>query len=75
MQGYLAHEKHHPPLDHRRALGIVLLQGPEGALFVMREVPLYAEHDWQDPRGQVPPHRKKEKERERERERARESER
>ena len=30
-----------PPLDHHRALGIVLLQGARGALFLMSEVPLY----------------------------------
>ena len=32
-----------PPGDHDRALGIVLLQGPRGALFLMSEVPLYPE--------------------------------
>ena len=32
-----------PPSDHRRAQGkhVVLLQSPRGALFLMREVPLY----------------------------------
>jgi hypothetical protein len=30
-----------PPWDHHRALGKVLLQGPKGALFLTREVPLY----------------------------------
>ena len=40
-QGYLAHKKHpQPPLDRHRALGIVLLQGPRGALFFMSEVPM-----------------------------------
>ena len=29
-----------PPWDQYRALGIVLLQGPRGALFFMSEVPL-----------------------------------
>ena len=29
-----------PPYDHHRALGMVLLQGPRGALFLMSEVPL-----------------------------------
>ena len=29
-----------PPQDHYRALGIVLLQGPRGARFLMSEVPL-----------------------------------
>jgi hypothetical protein len=29
-----------PTWGHRRALGIVLLQGPRGALFLMSEVPL-----------------------------------
>ena len=41
-QGYLAHKKQQPPLeDHHRATGIVLLQGPRGVRFLMREVPLY----------------------------------
>jgi len=31
-----------PPQDHHRALGIFLLQGPRGALFLMNEVTLYA---------------------------------
>ena len=30
-----------PPYDHHRDLGIVLLYGPRGALFLMSEVPLY----------------------------------
>ena len=30
-----------PPQDRHRALGIVLLYGPRGALFLMSEVPLY----------------------------------
>ena len=30
-----------PPWDHHRATCVVLLQGPRGALFLMREVPLY----------------------------------
>ena len=30
-----------PPKDHHRSLGIVLLQGPGEALFLMSEVPLY----------------------------------
>ena len=42
LQGFLAHKKHPPP---RRggdgALGIVLLYGPGGALFLMGEVPMY----------------------------------
>ena len=29
-----------PPWGHHRALGIVLLYGPRGALFLMSEVPL-----------------------------------
>jgi hypothetical protein len=41
MQGYLAHKKQPPPQDYRRALGIVLLYGLRGALFVMSEVPLH----------------------------------
>ena len=40
-QGYLTHEKQPPPQDLHRALGIVLLQGPRGALFLMSEVPLF----------------------------------
>ena len=40
-QGYLAHKRLPPPLDHRRVLGIVLIEGPRRALFLMREVPLY----------------------------------
>ena len=30
-----------PAQDHRRALGLALLQGPRGVLFRMSEVPLY----------------------------------
>ena len=30
-----------PPKDHLRALGIFLLKGPTGALFLLSEVPLY----------------------------------
>ena len=30
-----------PPEDHHRALGIFLLKGPRGALFLMSEVPLH----------------------------------
>ena len=41
IQGYLAPKKQPPPQDHHRALGMVLLLGPRGALFLMREVPLY----------------------------------
>jgi len=29
-----------PPQDHHRALGIILLKGPRGALFLMSEVPV-----------------------------------
>jgi hypothetical protein len=40
--GYLADKKQPPPLGPLiRALGIFLLQGPRGALFLMSEVPLY----------------------------------
>ena len=42
LLGYLAHKKEPPPQDHRRALGMVLLYGPRGALFLMSEVPLYS---------------------------------
>ena len=31
----------HPPLGHRRSLGIELLKGPTGRVFLVREVPLY----------------------------------
>ena len=41
LQGYLAHKKSPPPQDHHRALDILLLQGPRGALFLMSEVPLW----------------------------------
>ena len=41
IQGYLAHKKTPAPLDHHRALGIGLLQGPRGKRFIMSEVPLY----------------------------------
>ena len=40
LQGYLAHKKLPPPQDHRRALGIGLLQGPRRRQFLMSEVPL-----------------------------------
>jgi len=42
MQGYLEHKKHPDPEDHRRALGIVQVQGPRGKRFLMSEVPLYS---------------------------------
>ena len=41
VQGYLAHKKRRPPQDHHRILGIGLLKGPTGGLFLMSEVPLY----------------------------------
>ena len=41
VQGYLAHKKQPPPVGRRRAIGIFLLQGSKGALFLMSEVPLY----------------------------------
>ena len=38
--------EHSPPPQHlHRSLGIVLLQGPRGALFLMSEVPLYVPAD------------------------------
>ena len=40
LQGYLAHKTQHPPWDHHRALGIVLLKGPRERLFLVSEVPL-----------------------------------
>ena len=42
LQGYLAHKNPPPPpLDHHRAPGIVLLEGPRGGGGLMSEVPLY----------------------------------
>ena len=41
LQGRLTHKKPPPPLDHHRALGVGLLWGPTGGVFVMSEVPLY----------------------------------
>ena len=35
LQGYLAHKKQPPPLDHHRALEIVLLKGPGGERCVL----------------------------------------
>ena len=46
VYGYLAHKKSPPPCDHHRILGLVLLWGPRGALFLMSEVALY-------PRGKL----------------------
>jgi len=40
LQGYLAHKKHPFLQDYHRALGIGLLQGPMGVVFLMSEVPL-----------------------------------
>jgi hypothetical protein len=40
LQGNLAHKKQPPPQDLPRALGIVLLWGPRGRLFLRSEVPL-----------------------------------
>ena len=44
LQRYLAHKKPRPPWDLYKALGIVLLYGPRGVLFLMSEVPLYGGH-------------------------------
>ena len=41
LKGYLAHKKQPPPESHHRALGIFLLYGPRGVLFLMSEIPLY----------------------------------
>ena len=38
VQGYLAHKKTHPPLDHHRPLGIVLLYSPRRVHFFMSEI-------------------------------------
>ena len=41
VQGYLAYKNSPPPLDHRRALGTGLLQGPRRGWSLMSVVPLY----------------------------------
>ena len=43
LQGNLAHKNPPPPprTDHRRALDVILLQGPTGSKFLRSEVPLY----------------------------------
>ena len=41
LQGYLAHKKHPSPRDRHRSLGIGLLTGPTGGVFLMSKVPLY----------------------------------
>ncbi len=54
VQGYLAHKKLPSNYDHRRALGMVLLQGPKGGLFLMSEAPLQSSLEVEDthrPRG------------------------
>ena len=38
--GYFAHKTHPPPWEHHKSLGIVLLKGPSGGLFLMSKVPL-----------------------------------
>ena len=40
-QEYLVQKKHPSPWDHHRSLGIGLLQGPTGWVFLVSEVPLY----------------------------------
>jgi len=40
LQGYLAHKKHPSPRDRHRSLGIGLLTGPTGGVFLMSKVPL-----------------------------------
>ena len=40
-RGYLAHKNPPPPLHHRRALGIGLLQSPRGGRFRIRKYLLY----------------------------------
>ena len=40
VQGHLARNELPPPLDHRRALDMVLLLGPQGGLSLKREVSL-----------------------------------
>ena len=44
VQGYLAHKKPPPRLDHHRALDINLLKGARVGRFLMSEVSLYSEH-------------------------------
>ena len=39
-RGTLLTRNAHPPQDHDRALGIVLLPGPRRGVFLMSEVPL-----------------------------------
>ena len=52
LQGYLADKKQPTPaLDLHRALGIVLRQGPRGALFLMSEVTLQVEYQRFVPQG------------------------
>ena len=41
VQVYLADQKHPPPEDHDRSLGIAPLQGPRRGVFLVGEVPLY----------------------------------
>ena len=41
LQGSLTHKKGPLP-DNSGGLGMVLLKGPRGELFLMREVPLYS---------------------------------
>ena len=41
LQGHRTHEKHPPPWDHHKSLGIGLLQGPTGGVFHMSELPVY----------------------------------
>ena len=40
-RGTLLIRKRHPPQEHRRILGLGLLQGPREGLFLMSEVPLH----------------------------------
>jgi hypothetical protein len=49
LHAHLAHNKTSTPSDRHKALGIGLLQGPEGEQFLMREAPLYRVRDRRPP--------------------------
>jgi hypothetical protein len=57
LQGYLAHKKPPPPLRLPRALGIVLLQGPRGALFLVSQAPLHPQRFIHSASGRPSAHR------------------
>ena len=53
LQGYLAHKKLPPPHGATIDLGMVLLEGPRGRLFLMSEVALYG--TWHENVGSCTP--------------------